>query len=84
MTWNYRIIHHDTDLDPTQHWLGVHEVFYDDGAVTSWTRDAVNFVCDPDEGAEGLIRSLEQALQDVRSQSVLRERQLPQRGTEPE
>jgi len=77
MTWNYRIIYHDTDIDPAKHWLGVHEVFYEKGGVTDWTKDAVDFVCDPSEGAEGLIQSLEQALRDVQNQSVLRESQLP-------
>lgn len=76
MSWNYRIIHHDMDADEAKHWLGLHEVFYEDGVVAEWTKDAVDFVCGLDEGPEGLVLSLEQALRDARGQPVLRESEL--------
>lgn len=63
MGWNYRIILHDNDPDPTRHWMGLHEVYYDDdGRPNSWTETAVEFVCDAEEGTAGIIDSLNLAL----------------------
>lgn len=67
MSWNHRIILHDLDPDPRKHWLGLHEVHYGtpgDPEVPGlgWTVEPVTFVCGPDEGAEGIIGSLELAL----------------------
>ena len=68
MTWNYRIIHYKTGG------YGLHEVFYSkEGEVEGWTEDAIDFGCDEDEGKEGIISSLEMALNDAKSQTVLEE-----------
>lgn len=41
MTWNYRVIEHDTP-EPTESPFGIHEVYYDDqGRVKAWTEKAV-------------------------------------------
>lgn len=71
MTWNYRLIRHDEHI-------ALHEVFYDDGGkITGWTADAISFVADLDEGAEGVISSLEMALADARRHPVLIANELP-------
>ncbi|WP_324740108.1 hypothetical protein U8326_10060 [Tsuneonella sp. CC-YZS046] len=71
MTWNYRLIRHDEHI-------ALHEVFYDSsGKITSWTADAISFVADLDEGAEGVIGSLEMALADARKYPVLIASELP-------
>lgn len=73
MTWNYRIVRHH---EPSE-WYGLHEVYYDDdGKPTSMTADPVDFVCDGDEGSEGLVRSLEMALADAKRRPVLDERDI--------
>lgn len=67
MTWNYRIIRHAD-------WIGLHEVYYDDGGrPKSYTTNAATFVCDLDEGPDGIIKSLEMALADARKHPVLTE-----------
>lgn len=71
MFWNYRIILHDLDPDPANHWYGLHEVFYgmpDDSSKPGVgpTQNPIAFVCDADEGKEGIIASLERALKNVR------------------
>jgi hypothetical protein len=41
MTWNYRVIEHDTP-EPADGTFGIHEVYYDDqGRVKAWTEKAV-------------------------------------------
>lgn len=62
MTWRYQILDHGTHY-------ALHEV-YDDGR--SWTADPITFVCDPEEGSDGIIRSLEMALADARNLPVLK------------
>jgi len=79
MSWNYRIILHDTDADPEKHWHGLHEVYYSEDGKLSWTEDAITFVCDLDEGPDGIIGSLELALKslrDPRFSTVLKETEL--------
>lgn len=71
MSWNYRIILHDLDPDPAKHWYGLHEVFYghpDDRTKPGVgpTKEPISFVCDLDEGKEGIIGALELALKNVR------------------
>ena len=71
MTWNYRLIRHGE-------YVALHEVYYDGGGkVTSWTADPISFVADLDEGAEGVIGSLEMALADARKYPVLIASELP-------
>lgn len=71
MSWNYRIILHDLDPDPAKHWYGLHEVHYgmpDDPSKPGIgpTIEPTSFVCDVDEGKEGIIAALELALKTVR------------------
>ena len=61
--WNYRLILHDTDDNP---WYGLHEVFYDKGdAVNGWTENPISFICDQDEGPEGIKHDLANAASDA-------------------
>ncbi len=76
MSWNYRIIFHDTDPDPEKHWYGLHEVYYSENGKLSWTAEPISFVCDPEEGSQGIIGSLKRALKtldDPTYSEVLRE-----------
>lgn len=71
MSWNYRIILHDLDPNPANHWYGLHEVHYGmPGDPTKPgigpTEDPIPFVCDLDEGPEAIIESLERALKTLR------------------
>lgn len=69
-TWNYRIVRHHQP----EEWFGLHEVYYDPaGRPTSLTADPVKFVCDGDEGPQGIARSLEMALADAKGRPVLDE-----------
>jgi hypothetical protein len=76
MSWNYRIILHDTAADPAKHWLGLHEVHYDDNKVpTSWAENLATFATDVEAGAAELIHALElviKTLHDPRFSDVLR------------
>jgi hypothetical protein len=66
MSWNYRILRHQ---DGT---LALHEVHYDQhGRPRAYTAEPTRFVVDADEGAEGLRASLERALHDARTRSVI-------------
>jgi hypothetical protein len=66
--WNYRLIHHDGEPQ----WIGLHEVYYADGEVDSWTIEPVSFSCDyEDDGKNSLIKSLEMALNDARNKPML-------------
>lgn len=70
MSWNYRIIHHDTDAEP---WYGLHEVYYDgDGSVMAWTKDAARFSA---YTLQGVQESLLWARGDARKRPVLLESQ---------
>ena len=40
MTWNYKIIHHDTEERP---YFAIHEVLYDErGEIANWTTDPIS------------------------------------------
>jgi hypothetical protein len=69
-TWNYRIIKHDGADNAGHEWFGLHEVYTDDRGL-SWTENPLSFVCDTEEGSEGIIKSLEMALADARNRPVL-------------
>ena len=72
MTWNYRIIFHDTH--PKEQYYGLHEVYYDaDGSVTGWTENPVSFTS---ESKAGLMETLMTAKMDARKRSVLVESEL--------
>lgn len=73
MHWNYRIIKHDLDPDPSNHWYGLHEVFYEEsdipsepGTGTGTSIDPTTFVSDVDEGPDGIVGALEIALNTLR------------------
>lgn len=76
MTWNYRYILHDKDEDKEKHWIGLHEVYYTDGVIDGWTENPVRFACDAWEGVEGLIESLQMALEDANEFKMLVESDL--------
>lgn len=70
MTWNYRAILHDKAISGP--WIGLHEVYYDKtGAVTGWTEKPTTFVCDPEEGAAGIVKSLQMAVKDASTRLML-------------
>jgi hypothetical protein len=73
MHWNYRIIRHDDDKHS---WFGLHEVFYD-GSISGWTENPITFVCDADEGTEGITDALNHALKDALEHPFLIESELP-------
>lgn len=58
--WNHRIILHDDDPDPTQHWLGLHEVYYDeDERITGWVAEPSTFITSVELGRDDLLGELE-------------------------
>ena len=60
MTWNYRIIKHNTSK---QNHFALHEVFYDDkGKITSWTEQPIDIV---GESKADIERALKQMLLDI-------------------
>lgn len=62
--WNYRIVNHGE-------YFALHEVFYDSAdKPTGWT-GPISFVCDNDEGAEGITSSLQMAVADALKRPVL-------------
>lgn len=66
MNWRYGIIHHiDTEIG--DEWYSLHEI-YDEKI---WTVEPVGFVASSDEGAEGVIASLEMALRDAKDGQIL-------------
>ena len=77
MTWNYRIVRHigtttigGREFDNSH--LALHEVYYDEqGRPNGRTNQPVTFACDIDEGKEGIIASLERALNTIRSTGIL-------------
>ena len=65
-TWNDRVVR-DDEGD-----VGLHEVYDDDqGTPVMMTEQPVRFVASAEEGVQGLIRSLELALQDAPNRPVL-------------
>ena len=70
-TWNYRVVRYD-DGD-----LGLHEIYYDDqGKPVMMTEQPVGFVASGEEGVEGLIQSLERALQEAQNRPILESRDI--------
>lgn len=66
MTWNYRIVRHADGS------LALHEVYYDsEGTPSARSSEPTFFVVDEEEGSEGLIKSLEMALESVKKHGVL-------------
>ena len=70
MTWNYRIVKHDTGKTA---YFAVHEVFYDDkGKVTNWTADPIDIVGD---NKSEVVKTLKQMTSDITT-PVLKESEL--------
>ena len=66
MTWNYRIIYHSPETVIEVGWYALHEVYYDrKGKPDGWTKDAITFVSDEEEGPDGVRKSLAMALADA-------------------
>lgn len=67
MSWNYRIIRYEDGS------YGLHEVYYSkkDGQPIARTDRPVAFGCCEDEGPEGVVQSLEMALNDAKSRDIL-------------
>ena len=74
--WNYRIVRHRGSPE----WFGVHEAYYNDDGNPIMMTEPVTFSCDQEEGPEGLVRSLEQALADARNRPVLHEDEIKSPG----
>lgn len=68
MSWNYRIVHH---LDGG--WYALHEVHYDEDGLPWGMTDPITFICEQDEGPEGVMHSLKLALSDASKHPVLEE-----------
>lgn len=63
--WNHRIVRHDSDPNPENHWLGVHLVFYENGEQVSWNPVPETIRCSATVGREGIVGVLVNALKDV-------------------
>lgn len=71
MSWNYRIVRYKNGGG-----YGLHEVYYDyeyGGKIFGVTEAAVAFVCNAEEGPEGVKASLLMALADAGKYPVLEE-----------
>ncbi|MCW1383535.1 hypothetical protein OLX02_11970 [Novosphingobium sp. KCTC 2891] len=65
MAWTYRIVDHG------EHFV-LHEVdLGEDGAVRDWVRRSIDFACDRDEGATGILSSLQVALAEARNAPIM-------------
>lgn len=67
MTWNYRIVKR---LDGG---YALHEVYYNAETANGMTKYPTDFVCDLEEGPEGIVKSLEMALKDAKTRPVFDE-----------
>jgi len=60
MDWTYRIVDHGEHF-------ALHEVFVDEaGTPHDWVSRSIDFACDRELGPEGIIASLERALEATR------------------
>jgi len=56
MTWNYRIIKHDTAKSI---YFAVHEVFYDDsGKITNWTKELIDITGDSKNDIADILKQM--------------------------
>lgn len=81
MSWNYRIVYHDTAKYP---YYALHEIYYDDdGEIYLWAEEPELVVAE-DEGVDGMKRVLEMMLNDVERsrEAILNVSTLP--GTDKE
>jgi hypothetical protein len=63
-TWNYRVVDHGD-------YVALHEVHYEHGVPVARTSEPCVFMADSDEGAAGIIASLELALEGARKELLL-------------
>lgn len=77
MSWNYRLITHK-DERQGYGWIGLHEVYYEDGKPSAYTSDAIGFRGDIEDGPEGVIEALEMALRDAKKAPPLDESDFPE------
>ena len=71
MGWNYRIIDFGTHL-------ALHEVHYDKaGNIKAYGAEPASFVCDLNEGQDGIARAVYLAFRDAQDRSILKVAQLP-------
>ena len=69
MSWNYRIVRYKDGSG-----FGLHEVYYDaEGEPWGMTKEPCSFVCDADEGPQGINAALLTARTDARRRPVLDE-----------
>ncbi|MEO0032221.1 MAG: hypothetical protein RIS94_1979 [Pseudomonadota bacterium] len=65
MDWTYRIVDHGEHF-------ALHEVCVDDaGAPRDWVKRSIDFACDRDVGPEGIIASLQEALEAARAAPLM-------------
>jgi hypothetical protein len=56
MTWNYRIIKHDT---AKRNHFAIHEVFYDDkGKITNWTEQPIDIMGESKADIKRLLKQM--------------------------
>ena len=78
MSWNNRVILHDTDDDPENWWYGLHEVYYDKtGEIERYTVNAVSFTATYDDGPTSIAEQLLRARVDAMRRPLLKESELP-------
>jgi hypothetical protein len=72
MTWNYRVIEHDTP-ESDMGSFGIHEVHYDEqGRVTAWTEKAVGVAAETVDALKEELEIMAEAL----NKPVLKESEL--------
>lgn len=68
--WNYRII----DFGE---YLSLREVYYENEEVKAWTAEDISFCVDKEEGVDGIIFSLEKALDCAKTKPILVAKDFP-------
>lgn len=77
--WNYRIIKRKSIRPNGEEieFYALHEVYYDkEGKPNSRTVEPITFVCDDDEKPDGIIKSLEMALDCAKRHPVLTDEEI--------
>ena len=78
MSWNNRVILHDTDADPENWWYGLHEVYYDKaGEIERYTVNAVRFTATYADGPTSIAEQLLTARVDAMNRPLLKASELP-------
>ena len=63
MSWNYRVILHDEDVDKENHWYGIHEVYYkkDNRTIDTWSANPSPVFCNVNDRISDTLEIMEQA-----------------------